>query len=296
MQETLRAASATAMRATGAWVEEAESAVAIGRKRDPAARALDAQHRGVPARGDDGVGPDHVVVRREDRRAAGDVRVGQQAQERVLEVGRWRDVESVGTVALIEPRGPARLERHGRDVGEQLDRQVSDPHAALPDLEAAGVGDPPDHGRVQARPPEVGHDPLLGTGLDDREHALLALAQHDLVRGHRIGASGDRVDVDRIAAAAASRRLDGRARQAGGAEVLEADERGVRPQLQARLDEELLEEGVADLDDAPVRLARVGERRERRAMHAVAAGVGAEQDRPGCRRPSRPTAAGPRGG
>ena len=52
-----------------------------------------------------------------------------------------------GTSRASEPwrsssqRGPARLERHGRDVGEQLDRQVGDPHAARPDLEAAGVGD-----------------------------------------------------------------------------------------------------------------------------------------------------------
>ena len=126
---------------------------------------------------------------------------------------------------------------------------------------------------------EVGHDPLLGTGLDDREHPLLALAQHDLVRqpspSARRGTASTSIAMPPPPRAAAStvalvRPVAPRSWRPTSA--------GSAPQLQARLDEQLLEERVADLDDAAMRLARVVERRERRAVHAVAPGVGAEQD------------------
>jgi hypothetical protein len=67
--------------------------------------------------------------------------------------------------------------------------------------------------------------------------------------------------------------------EAASATALVPHHRRVLDELLERLDQALLEEGVADLDRrAPLLRAAVQlERCERRAMDAVAAGVGADQ-------------------
>ena len=49
---------------------------------------------------------------------------------------------------------------------------------------------------MKAGTPQVGEHPLLSPGLDHREHPFLALAEHDLVRRHRLRTSRDGVDID----------------------------------------------------------------------------------------------------
>ena len=114
--------------------------------------------------------------------------------------------------------------------------------------------------------------------LDDEQHALLRLGEHDLVRRHAGLALRDTCDVDLDARAAARAHLAGRAGQAGGAHVLHADQRVGLHQLEARLEQELLHERIADLHGRPLlgRLLVELRRRHRRAVDAVAAGLRAD--------------------
>ena len=122
---------------------------------------------------------------------------------------------------------------------------------------------------------------VLEAGANEEEHALLGLGQHDLVGVHAGLAAGHLGDVEEEASAALAHALDGGAGEARGAEVLHAgDALGARLQrLQAGLDEDLLEEGVAHLHGG-AQLLRVLQglgREAGRAVDAVAAGVGADE-------------------
>ena len=84
------------------------------------------------------------------------------------------------------------------------------------------------------------------------------------------------VDAD----VAARRHLGRRRREAGGAHVLDGDDVAAADQLEARLEQQLLGERIADLDARALRVARLGEilRGERRAVDAVAARARADGD------------------
>ena len=121
-------------------------------------------------------------------------------------------------------------------------------------------------------------DLRLAPFLDDEQHALLRFGEHDLVRRHAGLALRDAADVDLDAAAAASAHLRCRAGQAGRAHVLDADERVGLHQLEARLEEQLLHERIADLHRGTFLrrlLVELG-RRHGRPMDAIAAGLGAD--------------------
>ena len=85
-------------------------------------------------------------------------------------------------------------------------------------------------------------------------------------------------DVDLDAGAAARAHLAGRAGEARRAHVLDADERVGLHDLEARLEQQLLHERIADLHGRPLlgRLLVELRRRHRRAVDAVAAGLGAD--------------------
>ncbi len=95
--------------------------------------------------------------------------------------------------------------------------------------------------------------------------------------GSRVGTSA--VSISH-ADAAARRHLGGRAGEAGGAHVLDRDDVAASDQLEARLEEELLGEGIADLDLGPPRLALLAQflRGEARPVDAVAPGAGAHDE------------------
>ncbi len=117
-------------------------------------------------------------------------------------------------------------------------------------------------------------------GRDDRHHALLALAHEDLLGRERGVAQQHLLEVDAHAAAAVRGELGGRARDAGGAEVLDRLDEVALVELEAALDEHLLGERVADLHRRALRGAAVGERVGREdagTADAVAAGARPEE-------------------
>src|SRR5439155_20419300 len=146
--------------------------------------------------------------------------------------------ERVGWNAREHPRAPG-----GPSVGVE---------ASLHDGHVAVRGDPPDD--------RDGKSPALADlahgrgsiGPDDRAHALLALRDHHLERGHHWFPARHRVEVDDDAGPGSVRRLRGRTRETAGTEVLEALDEAALDELEARLDEQLLREGIADLDRRPL--------------------------------------------
>ena len=75
----------------GARIERAPAAVAVGGKRERAARALEAHHGGIGRAGHgERVGAHHVIVLLEDPALRGDGRRGEQAAEIVGEIAAWR--------------------------------------------------------------------------------------------------------------------------------------------------------------------------------------------------------------
>ena len=122
-------------------------------------------------------------------------------------------------------------------------------------------------------------------GLDDGEHPLLRLRGHDLERRHARLALGHLGDVHVHAAAGlATPSRDVAHGEAGAAEVLHADGEAAVEQLEARLDEPLLLERIADLHARSLGgvvglLAEAGRRQHRHAADAVAPGRRAEQHR-----------------
>ena len=117
--------------------------------------------------------------------------------------------------------------------------------------------------------------------LDDAEHPLLRLGDHDLERLHARLAERDPADVEVEPDLALRGHLGGGRRQAGGAEVLERDEQPGVEQLERALEQLRLLERVADLDGRALRAVGVAELRARQhggAADPVAAGPRAEQD------------------
>ena len=116
-----------------------------------------------------------------------------------------------------------------------------------------------------------------------RQHPLLRLGEHDLVRRHAGFPLRHLVDIDLDSGAAARPHLAGRAGQPRGPHVLHPDQRVGRHQLQTRLEEQLLHERIADLDRRPLFRGAIVELggRHRRAVDAVA--PFAPSSRTGCR-------------
>ena len=148
------------------------------------------------------------------------------------------------------------------------------------DLEAPVAGDLAEDAGLDI--PLLGHreEGVELLGRHDRHHALLALAHEDLFGRERGVAQQHLLEVDAHAAAAVGGELARRARDAGGAEVLDRLDEFVPVQLEAALDEHLLGERVADLHGGALGRAAVGERVGREdgcSADAVAAGAGSEQ-------------------
>ena len=114
--------------------------------------------------------------------------------------------------------------------------------------------------------------------MDDDEHPLLRLGQHDLVAGHVRRALRHLVQLDFDARPGAGRRLARRAGQARRAHVLHAGDAAGGEQFEARLADEFLHEGVAHLHRAALLLGGFLSqvlRGKRRARETIATGRGA---------------------
>ena len=120
-------------------IEVAVTRVAVGRHGDPKARALDPQHRRIPAGRDHRRIADHVVVAAEHAAAAREVRAGEQAQQRRAGVGeRWEgiDLEPERRLGSDADEAP-----HRRAVGQQLDRKACHVVPSVDHGQLAVVGD-----------------------------------------------------------------------------------------------------------------------------------------------------------
>src|SRR5207248_4203268 len=111
------------------------------------------------------------------------------------------------------------------------------------------------------------------------QHPLLGFGQHDLVGAHALLPTADAIEIDIDAATAAVGQLAGGTRQSGSAQVLNGRDAVELVELQAGFAEQLLEEWVPDLDrGTPGGRSFIHlHRSEGRAVDAVAAGVGTDQ-------------------
>ena len=101
---------------------------------------------------------------------------------------------------------------------------------------------------------------MLLTALDrHHQHPLLRFAEEDLVRRHPFLTQRHLRHVDLDADVATGRHLGRGTRQAGRAHVLDRDDMPAANELERRLEEQLLGEGVAHLDARPLGVALVRE-------------------------------------
>ena len=201
------------------------------------------------------------------------------ARQPARDRGRRADASSRSAGAAAGPvveRGVVG-ERGGRDVGQHRTAAPSRMRSRPP------VGDGADDRGPHLPAPAHLLDRVAVAGGDDGEHALLALGRHHLEGLHARLAPGDDVDVDVHAHAAARRGLRRRAGEAGAAEVLDPDHQAAVEQLETRLDEPLLLEGVTHLHARPLGvvavavLAEGGRGQHAHAADPVAPGGRAEQ-------------------
>ena len=197
-------------------------------------------------------------------------RGGRARRRRTTAVGRrGRDAlvdDGIARQRAAGIRASSRAPAAGPPVGVE---------AAFDDRDVAVGRHPPDDRDGQA--PALAHlaDGRPALGADGGAHPLLRLRDHDLERLEARLASRDGIQVDDDPRPGPIGGLGGRARDPAGAEVLEALDEAALDELQARLDEQLLRERVADLDGRPLGRVVVGERgagQDRRAADPVAPG------------------------
>ena len=109
------------------------------------------------------------------------------------------------------------------------------------------VGDFADDSEVEFPLFEDGGGHLFLARLQHHEHALLAFAEHHLVRRHAFFAARHLVHVETNARLAVGGHFDARGGEASCAHVLDGDDRIGRHQFEASLDQQLLGERIAHL-------------------------------------------------
>ena len=230
-------------------VEVAVAAVGVGRDREAeAALLVDAHHAAVVGEAQRRVAEHVLVVLVGDPGLVCEVRRAEQGEQVGAQVGAAG--ETVGGVGLqrVDPRGVGDGAVVHRSVdGDRARLDVDDLLAAPVDDQAAGVGDLAENARLDIPLRDHREEALELLGGDDRHHALLALRHEDLLGRERGVAQQHLLEVDEHAAVAVGGELGGCARDASGAQVLDALHETQLEQLEAALDEHLLGERVAHL-------------------------------------------------
>ena len=248
----------------------------VRRQREALRPIADAHDRGVAARLLYRIAEDQVVVLLPNPALGAEVRRGEQSFERVDERHRLRHFvrrQDRGTHQFaVRPLVERRL------VAKLLDRQVGHDHTAVFHDKTLARRRLADDREIE--PPlaedRLGFRLLLGT--QHHEHALLALREHHLVGAHSGLAARDLVEVEVDTEVALGAHLDGRAREAGRAHVLNGDDAVVGHDFEAGLKQQLFREWIADLNGRPLLLGVRAEfgGRHGGAVDAVAAGLGAQ--------------------
>src|ERR1039458_6057157 len=179
----------------------------------------------------------------------------------------------------LDRRFPARERTfvHRRVIGKGGVRNFSDDFAVFEYAHLRIGGDPADFHRIQSPLLEDAEDFLFAAFLRDQQHALLRLAEHNLVRSHAGFALRDAVEFDFDSGAATRAHLAGRARQPGGAHILNADDHARLHGFEAGFEQQFLEEWISDLDIGPLRFRSFAELLARHggAVDTIASGLGA---------------------
>ena len=233
-------------RSAGVRIESRDAARAVEADREPAERRPQPQNRGVEAGTADRARADEVVVAPEDPRPAANVRRGEELEQGAVGRRAGRGWRGLGR----SPRLPWHLVAR-RLVGQVGRRDRADELAVEVRPQLAGVRHLADRRAVElpARADLLDGRHVLGP--DDRDHPLLALGDHDLPR-LQIGLP-QRDPVERhVDSGSSARHLGERRGEAGGAEVLERLDEAALDELEARLDQLVAGERVADLHRGPL--------------------------------------------
>ena len=263
-------------------IEIAPAAVAVERHRQAALRALHADHARLAA------GPSTVLVCTMesycsiDPALGADVRAGQQllqiAGESRLAARAATSVRHLARNGRLPALQGTVVQR--RLVGQRLVGNFRDDLAVLQHAHRRLGDDAADGDGIESPLLEDAEDFVFAALLGDQQHALLRLAQHDLVGSHAGVALRHQIEFDLQANAAAPAHLAGRAGQAGGAHVLDADDRAGLHGFEAGFEQQLLQERIAHLHIGPLGLGFFAELLARHggAVDAVAPGLRADVD------------------
>ena len=238
----------------GPRVEGRRPARAVEGDGQAAQRGPEPQDGGVQPGPAHGPRADEMVVALVDGPATAHVRRGEQCEELVAlgADGRVLDRRRERAGLGLEP--VAR-----RVLREVADGDRSDLLLVVERAQEARVRDHADLGAVEL---PAGADLLDGGEAlrgDDRHHPLLALGDHDLDRLEIGLAQRDTVEVHVDPGPSTVRHLGQGGGEPGGAEILEGLDEAALDQLEARLDQLLAGERVADLHGGALVLVLVGE-------------------------------------
>src|SRR5208282_4019714 len=204
------------------------------------------------------------------------------AREQTLKLGRKISACAELDVLRLLPLNwwfPARERTliHRRIIGESSVRNFSDDFAVFEHAHFRVGSDLANFHRIQSPLLEDAEDFFFAAALRDQQHALLRLAEHDLVRSHASFALRDAVQFDFDSAAATRAHLASRAGQPGRAHILYADDRARLHGLQTSFQQQFLKERISHLNIRPLRFRSFAEflARHGGAVDAVASGLGA---------------------
>ncbi len=269
-------------------VELGEATVAVGGHRDAEVGVgVHADHAAVGGLGQDGVALDVAVVLVGDPGAVAQVGARDQREQGVAELGSGRRPgEAFRAVRLqgVLPVGTGERSVIGGAVVGDRARGTSHDALAVPvDVQTTGVGDLPDHHRLDVPLRADRHEGVDVGRLDDRHHPLLRLAHEDLLGASVQSRSGTRSSSTCMPPSPADASSDvAHERPAPPRSWMPATRCGGED-LERALDEQLLHEGVPDLDartlGGTIRVEGLGCQHGDTA-DAVAAGAGAVEDDP----------------
>ena len=260
---------------TDRGIEAAVDGVAIGGGGEDLVRLADNEDGRVGSREDRRPRADHVVVLTPDPALAGNTGMGKELGQDRGRIG-LRDAREVERCGLSEGSRLAEIERAviGKRAGGNFDHDI----LTVADTHHAVVRDGADLrvGKVPLLEDPL-HDILL-TLLDDHEHALLRLAEENLIGGLALRALRHKLDVDLDTGAATTGSLAGGAGESGRAHVLDTGDRVGGEEFETGLEQELLAERITHLDGGTVGLRFLGQlaRGESGTGKSVAPGLGAD--------------------
>src|ERR1039457_5198231 len=263
-------------------IQMAPAPIPIQRHRKPALRALNANHARVArSRRFNRVGLHHVVVLLPHPTFAANIRACQQLLQIRSEVDGPADFDLFRHLAR-HWRFPSRQRAfvYRGVVSQRRIRNLRHNFAVLQHAQRVAARNPPDLDRVEPPLFENAEDLVLASFLRHQQHALLRLAEHDLVRSHASLTLRNAVQFDFDAHTAAPAHLAGRTRQARSAHILNANDRAGLHGFKAGFEQQFFQKGIADLHVGPLRFRGFAElfAGHGRAVYAVASSLRAHID------------------